>query len=101
MGSSMTYINGSNMDGDPNVVMTESESFGPDLLIFEALTSIKNNQELIMNYGDAFLIPEEDAGPVPQIKKRARIKRCGREHAPPAPGSLKTNPKAAHKRKRT
>ena len=103
LGSSMTYVNGSNVDDESNVVMTESASFGPDLLMFEALRSIKMNDELILNYGDSFLVPLEGRDQLVKQKGCARTKRAGRERPPPIPLSLPAltkKPKAANKRKR-
>ena len=60
IGSSMTYVNGTDDYDAMNVSMLESESFGPDLLMLETTKPIKKDEELFMYYGSEFILPVND-----------------------------------------
>ena len=61
----MTYINGTNRSDLANVEMIEAAEFGPDFLTLEASKNIKKDEELILLYGDKFVLPSDAGGPGP------------------------------------
>lgn len=53
----MTYINGASANLQANVGMFESDTFGDNLLAIVALKDIDQGAELLLYYGDTFLLP--------------------------------------------
>ena len=53
----MTYINGASANLQANVGMFESDTFGDNLLAIVALKDIDQGVELLLYYGDTFLLP--------------------------------------------
>ena len=109
LGSSMTYINGSNDAEETNVVMLESETFGPNLLTFQASKYIQQGDELLLDYGESFCLPFDDGPTTSFIKKpwtKCRTKRSDMRPNPPPiavapPIRRKVRESTSDKRKRS
>ena len=97
LGSSMTYINGSNDSEETNVVMLESETFGPNLLTFQASKYIQKGDELLLAYGESFWLPSDKGPAASMLKKSASKSRTKRSDMRPHPPPIAEAPPSRRK----
>ena len=97
----MTYINGSNDPEETNVVMLESETFGPNLLTFQASKYIQKGDELLLAYGESFWLPSDKGPAALMLKKSASKSRTKRSDMRPHPPPIADAPPIRRKVRKT